>query len=62
MRRQLLEMGYVASAHGRDAASAAFNVQPRATGQVLIGSTREFAGLDPAPNRPLLARMLGLAA
>ncbi len=62
VRRQVLEMGYVASAHGRDAASAAFNVQPRATGQVLIGSTREFAGLDLAPNRPLLARMLGLAA
>jgi len=62
VRHQVLEFGYTASAHGRDAASVAFNVQPRATGQLLIGSSREFAGLDPAPNRPLLARMLGRAA
>lgn len=58
VRHQLLELGYARSAHGRDTASAAFNVQPRATGQLLIGSTREFTGVDPALNRALLARML----
>jgi glycine/D-amino acid oxidase-like deaminating enzyme len=58
VRHQLLELGYARSAHGRVGASAAFNVQPRATGQLLIGSTREFTGTDPACNRPLLARML----
>jgi D-hydroxyproline dehydrogenase subunit beta len=58
LRHQVMELGYARSAHGRDTASAAFNVQPRATGQVLIGSTREFTGTDPALNRALLARML----
>jgi glycine/D-amino acid oxidase-like deaminating enzyme len=58
VRHQVMELGYARSAHSRDAASAAFNVQPRATGQLLIGSTREFSGLDPAFNRALLARML----
>ena len=58
VRHQILELGYLQSAHGREASSVAFNVQPRATGQLLIGSSREFAGLDPAPNRTLLAAML----
>jgi glycine/D-amino acid oxidase-like deaminating enzyme len=62
VRHQLVELGYLKSAHGRDGASVAFNVQPRATGQLLIGSSREFAGLDPAPNRELLGRMLRKAA
>ena len=62
VRHQLIELGYLRSAHGRDSASVAFNVQPRATGQLLIGSSREFAGLDPGPNRELLAAMLRTAA
>jgi glycine/D-amino acid oxidase-like deaminating enzyme len=61
IRHQLIELGYLKSAHGRDAASVAFNVQPRATGQLLIGSTREFTGLDPSPNRALLGRMIRTA-
>jgi glycine/D-amino acid oxidase-like deaminating enzyme len=58
VHHQLVELGYLKSAHGREAASVAFNVQPRATGQLLIGSSREFAELDGATNRELLARML----
>lgn len=58
VRHQLVELGYLKSAHGRDAPSIAFNVQPRATGQVLIGSSREFTGLDGSPNRELLGQML----
>ena len=54
VHHQLVELGYLKSAHGREATSVAFNVQPRATGQLLIGSSREFAGLDPSPNRALL--------
>lgn len=61
VRHQVMELGYARSAHGRDAASVAFNVQPRSTGQLLIGSSREFAGTDPAPNRALLASMLARA-
>jgi D-hydroxyproline dehydrogenase subunit beta len=58
IHHQLVELGYLKSAHGRDAASVAFNVQPRATGQLLIGSSREFTGQDASPNRELLGRML----
>ena len=57
-RRQVLELGYLQSAHSFDGESVAFNVQPRLTGQVLIGSSRELTGWDPATNRALLARML----
>ncbi len=58
VHHQLVELGYLKSAHGRATTSVAFNVQPRATGQLLIGSSREFAGLDGSPNRELLGRML----
>jgi len=60
-RHQLVELGYLASAHGDAGASVAFNVQPRATGQLLVGSSREYAGFAPEVNRPLLARMLARA-
>jgi glycine/D-amino acid oxidase-like deaminating enzyme len=39
---QLIELGYLKSAHGSDADSVAFNVQPRSTGQILLGSSRQF--------------------
>lgn len=39
-------------------ASVAFNVQPRATGQVLIGSSRELVGLDRSHNHRLERRMI----
>jgi glycine/D-amino acid oxidase-like deaminating enzyme len=57
-RRQLVELGYLKSAHTSGKESVAFNVQPRATGQLLIGSSREFVGLDESINRPLRERML----
>lgn len=55
---QIVELGYLKSAHRLTAESVAANVQPRATGQLLVGSSRELVGWDPAINRPLLARML----
>jgi glycine/D-amino acid oxidase-like deaminating enzyme len=59
-RHQLVELGYLASAHGpsRGSPSVAFNLQPRATGQMLLGSSREFAGFDAAINRTIRARMI----
>jgi glycine/D-amino acid oxidase-like deaminating enzyme len=57
-RHQVLELGYLRSAHSTEGPSVAFNVQPRLTGQVLIGSSRELAGWDRDTNRDLLARML----
>jgi glycine/D-amino acid oxidase-like deaminating enzyme len=41
--------------------SVAFNVQPRRTGQVLIGSSRELVGHDASINRDILGRMLARA-
>ena len=60
-RHQLVELGYLASAHVMTSESVAFNVQPRRTGQVLVGSSRELAGWDPSINRRILARMLSRA-
>jgi glycine/D-amino acid oxidase-like deaminating enzyme len=44
-RHQLIELGYLKSAHSTNADSVAFNLQPRSTGQVLLGSSRQF-GVD----------------
>jgi glycine/D-amino acid oxidase-like deaminating enzyme len=57
-RHQLVELGYLASAHVMTNESVAFNVQPRATGQLLIGSSRELVGWDASVNRRVLHRML----
>lgn len=61
LRHQLVELGYLQSAHSFGEASVAFNLQPRRTGQLLIGSSRELVGLDASINRPLLGRMLDRA-
>lgn len=58
VRHQLVELGYMMSAHTFAAASVAFNVQPRRTGQLLIGSSRELVGFDPCINHQLLGTML----
>src|SRR6185295_12838189 len=42
LRHQLVELGYLKSAHSVTADSVAFNIQPRKTGQLLIGSSRQF--------------------
>jgi glycine/D-amino acid oxidase-like deaminating enzyme len=60
-RHQLVELGYTKSAHGAEAASVAFNVQPRATGQVLVGSSREFVGFDDSVNPAIVRRMVARA-
>ncbi|RKP43837.1 NAD(P)/FAD-dependent oxidoreductase [Trinickia fusca] len=55
---QLLELGYIKSAHHATGTSVAFNAQPRPTGQLLIGSSRQFDALDADVELPVLARML----
>lgn len=62
IRHQLVELGYLHTAHTLGGASVAFNVQPRRTGQVLIGSSRELVGFSHDINRPLVSRMLQRAA
>lgn len=61
VRHQLVELGYLKSAHGHDNESVAFNVQPRATGQLLIGSSRQFDVEDAHVDPRFLARMLARA-
>lgn len=41
IKHQLIELGYLRSAHGKASDSVAFNVQPRKTGQILVGSSRQ---------------------
>ncbi|QMI04241.1 FAD-dependent oxidoreductase [Citrobacter sp. RHB25-C09] len=60
IQHQLVELGYGASAHA-GGTSVAFNVQPRPTGQLLIGSSREFDNTARELDLPLLARMLARA-
>lgn len=57
VRHQLVELGYVGATHG-EADTVAFNVQPRATGQLLIGSSRQYADCGTAVDWPVLRRML----
>lgn len=60
-RHQIVELGYLASAHTMTTESVAFNVQPRATGQLLIGSSRELVGWDGRINHALFRQMLDRA-
>lgn len=60
VRHQLVELGYIKSAHASDGDSVAFNIQARPTGQMMIGSSRQYdqssAQLDPQILRKMLAR------
>jgi glycine/D-amino acid oxidase-like deaminating enzyme len=58
IRHQLVELGYLKSAHSTDADSVAFNLQPRKTGQLLLGSSRQFTDEDGRVNGAILGRML----
>ena len=58
MRHQLVELGYLKSAHSTIGDSVAFNVQPRKTGQILIGSSRQYDVEDKQVDNPILLRML----
>ncbi len=61
VRHQLVELGYLKTAHSSDADSVAFNVQPRFTEQVLIGSSRQFGALDKAIDYDILRQMINRA-
>ena len=58
LRHQLIELGYLKSAHSTMSDSVAFNAQPRLTGQILIGSSRQYGVEDPATERHMLRKML----
>lgn len=58
LRHQIVELGYLKSAHALTADSVAFNVQPRKTGQVLIGSSRQFGDDTTAVRAEIVSAML----
>jgi glycine/D-amino acid oxidase-like deaminating enzyme len=58
LRHQLVELGYLKSAHSISNDSVAFNVQPRRTGQILIGSSRQYSADQTEVDSGILARML----
>jgi D-hydroxyproline dehydrogenase subunit beta len=58
VRHQLVELGYLKSAHSTTGDSVAFNVQPRKTGQVLIGSSRQYDADHKEVDNGILVRMM----
>jgi len=58
VRHQLVELGYLKSAHSVSADSVAFNVQPRQTGQLLIGSSRQYGSETQDVDSEILSRMV----
>jgi glycine/D-amino acid oxidase-like deaminating enzyme len=62
VHHQLVELGYLKSAHTTSSDSVAFNVQPRQTGQILIGSSRQFGVEDTEVDQHILSAMLARAA
>ena len=58
LRHQLVELGYLKSAHSSTTDSVAFNVQPRKTGQILIGSSRQYGTEHTQVDHGMLLRML----
>jgi D-hydroxyproline dehydrogenase subunit beta len=61
-RHQLVELGYLKSAHASEADSVAFNVQPRLSGHLLVGSSRQFGNEDPGLDQHILDAMMQRAA
>lgn len=58
VRHQIVELGYLKSAHSTQSDSVAFNVQPRATEQVLVGSSRQLNTEDKAVDYNILGQMM----
>lgn len=58
VHHQLVELGYLKSAHSLTNESVAFNIQPRKTGQLLLGSSRQFDQESSVVDHHMLTRML----
>jgi D-hydroxyproline dehydrogenase subunit beta len=61
LRYQVVELGYLKSAHVTTTDTVAFNVQPRQNGQLLIGSSRQFGVKGREVDDGILARMYARA-
>ena len=58
IHHQLIELGYLKSAHSVQSDSVAMNIQPRKTGQMLIGSSRQFDAEGTEAEFPIVDRMI----
>ena len=58
LRHELIELAYIKAAAGAATESVALNVQPRPTGQLLIGSSRQYDIESDEVEPSILARML----
>ncbi|MCI0488525.1 MAG: FAD-binding oxidoreductase [Blastocatellia bacterium] len=58
VHHQLVELGYLKSAHSLTSDSVAFNLQPRRTGQLLIGSSRQYGVEDSGVETAMLGKMI----
>lgn len=58
VRHEIVELGYLKSAHAIQSDSVAFNVQPRGSGQVLIGSSRQYGVDKPDVDVNVISAML----
>ncbi len=58
LHHQLVELGYLKSAHKTTEDSVAFNIQPRQTGQLLLGSSRQGGSETAEVETEMLARMI----
>lgn len=54
----LVELGYVASAHNANGPSVASNIQPRPTGQLFLGATRQFDNTNSQVDGWMLGRLM----
>jgi D-hydroxyproline dehydrogenase subunit beta len=61
IHHQLVELGYLKSAHKVAADSVAFNIQPRVSGQLVVGSSRQYGSEDPAVEPVMLKQMMDRA-
>ena len=62
LRYQVVELGYLKSAHVTTTDSVACNVQPRLNGQLLIGSSRQYGVEGREVEDTMLARIFARAA
>jgi len=57
LHHQIVELGYLKSAHQIESDSIAFNVQPCPNGQIVIGASRQYSNVDPTPDPHILAAL-----
>src|ERR1035437_8827234 len=62
LHHQPVELSYLKSAHKVTDDSVAFNIQPRQTGQLLLGSSRQYSNEGPEVEAEILRRMIDRAS